>query len=103
MKLLLPLASLFVLTFQAAAQKTCDLTLKDSPSIRGIKLGMPEDDLNAVLEWNYEEHKRELPKRFGIHLTDIQDVDFDFYKGKLARAKISYDRSMKWKNAVEFT
>src|SRR5215203_1825235 len=52
MKKLLPLFILILAVSVIGQTKPCDLTLKDVPTLRGLKLGMTIDEVNKLLQIN---------------------------------------------------
>jgi hypothetical protein len=89
--------------------KECDLTLKDAPSIRGLKLGMPRDEADRIIP---PDRVRYLDSsaitaypQFGktAGFENVYQVSAEFFEEKLNALEIVYDpNAVKWKNAKEF-
>lgn len=109
MKTLLPLFIL-VLSFPAFAQSkitnpvrsVCTLTVKDSPVIRGLQLGMPEEDFKKAVGGDAWLSLTKANLADKPAFQGIDGITFDFYKGRLSRLQIDYDQSVRWKDAAEF-
>lgn len=79
----------------------CDLTIKDFPAVRHLKLGMTETMVKAVLGTRYSDHSASDWQRV-TGSPEIEDIRIDFLEGKVLSFSIYYDRSLKWNSALEF-
>jgi hypothetical protein len=106
MKYLLPLVVLTSssVVFAQTKPASCDLTIKDSPAIRNIRLGMPEKDVKKIRLWLDSKKKKTRPRKVPdtSKFEGLVDGSFDFYNGRLYRFELFYDRSIRWKGPEEF-
>jgi hypothetical protein len=87
---------------------SCDLALRDSPMIRGLKLGMSRNDADRIIP---DERVRVLdsptiiayPKYGDTGFENVYSITAQFYDDALSELIIEYDPdAKKWKNAREF-
>lgn len=86
----------------------CGLSLADSPTIQGIKLGMLKEDLDKMLSGDPTQSKTistfsrsQLSKARGFE--NFQYLQASFFEDKLYLASIKYSsNAAEWKNAKEF-
>jgi hypothetical protein len=104
MRIFSALAVIVFLTFTALSQKPapCELTIADSPTIRGLKLGMAEEDFRKLLGDPQALILTSYDLRRVKGFENIQAVRFDFYRGRLMRFDITYDETQKWNTPAEF-
>jgi hypothetical protein len=105
MKLLLALLllTLTTLTFgQAAKPAPCELTIAQSPEVRGLKLGMAEADLKKKLGGNPDPivTRYDLNKLSGF--DSVQSIGWELYRTRLMRLDVTYDDSIIWNSGAEF-
>lgn len=89
--------------------KECDLTLKDAPVIRGLKLGMSRDEADKIIppdRVRYLDSSAitaypQYSKSAGFE--NVYQVSAQFFEEKLNTLEIVYDpNTIKWKDAKEF-
>jgi hypothetical protein len=104
MKILLTLAFMFfVASAFGQTPDTCDLTINDSPAIRGLKLGMAEADFKRAFTFPMDKgYVSALDLRRLEGFDNVDWIRFEFYKGRLYQFKIRYDDSVDWQNWDEF-
>lgn len=73
MKIFLIFFSLFFV-LPVSAQQPCNLTLKDSPVIRGLKLGMTKTEVEKVIPLDNK-------------ITYANFIDYSFNKGQISKIK----------------
>lgn len=102
---------LFLLIFAFSAFGQCDLTLKDSPTIRGFRLDMPKGEADKKSPNTYG--KVRVSKNFIMldsldlknyaDFKDVHSIEAAFFEEKLYRLEIVYDSfAVKWKSGKEF-
>lgn len=113
MRLAALITALLFACISASAQK-CELTLAQSPELRGLKLGMSVGKAGARLVGvaiakpnNLGIQTVELPaavlKRIDPTASaDVRHGSLIFFDGRLMWIKIVYDDSLEWKSADEF-
>ena len=87
--------------------KPCPLTLKDSPSIRNVKLGMPlKDFLNLTKSYNLKFGSKYLAKNFDSPPSElfkgVDNIEVSDYEDKIYQYSIEYKKNVKWDDAEEF-
>jgi hypothetical protein len=89
--------------------KTCDLGLNDSPTIRGLKLGMPRAEADRLIPPDRVRYLESTTitayPQFGkaAGFENIYQISAQFSEEKLSGLEIIYDpTAAKWKNAKEF-
>jgi hypothetical protein len=91
------------LTFgQASKPEPCGMTIADSPTIRGLKLGMSEADFKKKLGGNPDPivTRYDLGKLGGFE--SIQSIGWELYNQRLMRLDVTYDDSILWNSGAEF-
>jgi hypothetical protein len=101
MKPLLALLLLAVPFFAQSKTEPCNLTIAESPTIRGLKLGMTQDDFKKSLGDPTVTllDKQNLDKS---GLENVKSISFNFYQDRLSDFNIRYDDSAKWNSVEEF-
>jgi hypothetical protein len=114
MKRLAPLILLLV-CFSISAQEKCTLNISQAPTIRGLKLGMPLEELRGILpSYHFKNPEslgilsgtitaQQLRKAKAVSYDGLRSVGVLFLDGKLAYAEFEYDATYRWANAWEFT
>jgi hypothetical protein len=89
--------------------KSCDLTLKDSPQIRGLKLGMPRDEADAIIPSDRVKviNSSDIiayPQYSNARgFETVYQISAEFLENRLSALEIVYDEEdVKWKNAKQF-
>lgn len=86
--------------------QTCDRTISQSPTVRGLKLGMTEADLRTTLKladaasslsFIGNRDLRKVPAFDGVDALEIST-----FEGKLSNLVIRYSRSIRWPSNMEF-
>ncbi len=88
--------------------KPCDLTLKDSPTIRGLKLGMSFEQVKNLYpsaslftDWASLDKNKIANSAFS---KNLESIHIDFSKlNEVNEISFSYDDSVKWDSSAEFT
>lgn len=121
MKLLLCLviaAYSFPLAAQTLENKSaptpCPLTVKDSPTVRGLRLGQSYDQLREVLPPRFD--LSDEPNEYGVtrvvltylsvasgkQLEGIDLISLTYFDNLLVDIKIDYQRSVEWQSNLHF-
>lgn len=116
MKILL-IAFLIFFTAPVFGQKSCDLTLKDSPEIRGLKLEMSKQDVEKIIlpssgikisNFSNTLTNSQLSKLKGFENVDSLDImflresfDSDIYRVSTLVFRYKAD-NVKWDSVIEF-
>lgn len=83
-------------------KKPCDLTLKDLPEIRKLKLGMAKKDAIKIFPTLEENTAFFMMPTTGDY-ENLESIDGNFYDGKLYRFEIRYKSEyVKWNDAYRF-
>lgn len=89
--------------------KECDLTMKDAPVIRGLKLGMSREEADRIIPLDRVRYLDssaitaypQYSKSAGFE--NVYQVSAQFFEEKLSTLEIVYDpNAIKWKDAKEF-
>lgn len=89
--------------------KECDLTMKDAPVIRGLKLGMAREEADRIIPLDRVRYLDssaitaypQFSKSAGFE--NVYQVSAEFFEEKLSTLEIVYDpNAVKWKDAKEF-
>jgi hypothetical protein len=86
---------------------TCDLALKDSPTIRNLRLGMSRNDADRIIPSNRTNFPGSTiiayPKSMDAGFENVESVMAEFFDGSLSGLTIGYKPGYKsWNNAKEF-
>jgi hypothetical protein len=96
-------------TKPAPTPSQCDLTLKDAPLIRGLRLGMSRDEADGIIPLdrvniiNSSDIISYPQFSNASNFKDVYQISARFSEDRLSALDIVYEsESQKWKNAKEF-
>ena len=110
MQKLFLLAIILLFTTCIDAQQKCELKMEQSPTIKGLKLGMSPQDattllgmkVKAKLEGQYSFFKNYIKKKAKGKLVGIRAMYLRFYNGKLYQIEVFYEKDFRWQTLETF-
>lgn len=92
------------------AKFTCTMTIAQSPSIRGLKLGMTETEVERLVGNKYKFENQTMEPTRGLSflastVPDFEGISFvtlESYDRKLSKISVMYGNEIKWDGIEEF-